>query len=224
MTDEQEVREAFFKWWNEDENRRKFVADSRSFAAWQAAVAWMGTVKQSLTVGSAKGCEGEAVATVESVTNGSYHRNYRITWHRQVDAGAKLYTHPPRPDADAISAEDAARLLPGPYYMDPPDGGDVPLLTQLQRMAKDAARYRWLREGHPGTYNTIMIHAGAQLDQAIDQALASSAKGRIGTNTGHGHVWERPDGVKARCGGPSMCTECARDQALAAERGDTNGH
>lgn len=31
-------------------------------------------------------------------------------------------------------------------------------------------------------------------------------------NTGHGHVWTRPDGVKARCGGPSMCRECQRDQ------------
>lgn len=34
-----------------------------------------------------------------------------------------------------------------------------------------------------------------------------------GTNTGHGHVWERPDGVKARCGGPGMCTQCAFDLA-----------
>jgi hypothetical protein len=34
-----------------------------------------------------------------------------------------------------------------------------------------------------------------------------------GTNTGHGHVWERPDGVKARCGGPRICKECARDYA-----------
>jgi hypothetical protein len=42
---------------------------------------------------------------------------------------------------------------------------------------------------------------------------------RVGTNSGHGHAWARPDGMKARCGGPSMCTECARDQALAAERG-----
>jgi len=32
-------------------------------------------------------------------------------------------------------------------------------------------------------------------------------------NTGHGHVWERPDGVKARCGGPSICKECALDAA-----------
>lgn len=33
-----------------------------------------------------------------------------------------------------------------------------------------------------------------------------------GTNTGHGHVWERPDGVKTRCGGPGICPECSADQ------------
>ena len=33
-------------------------------------------------------------------------------------------------------------LLPGTHYMDPPDGGSVTLLEQLQRMARDAERYR----------------------------------------------------------------------------------
>jgi hypothetical protein len=28
-------------------------------------------------------------------------------------------------------------------------------------------------------------------------------------NVGHGHVRPRSDGVKARCGGPAMCRECA---------------
>lgn len=34
-------------------------------------------------------------------------------------------------------------------------------------------------------------------------------------NTGHGHVWARPDGVKMRCGcgGPKLYAECARDAA-----------
>lgn len=32
-------------------------------------------------------------------------------------------------------------------------------------------------------------------------------------NTGHGHVYPREDGVRARCGGPACCHECARDLA-----------
>lgn len=36
-------------------------------------------------------------------------------------------------------------------------------------------------------------------------------------NTGHGHVRPRPDGVKARCGGPALCSECARELAGASE-------
>lgn len=35
-------------------------------------------------------------------------------------------------------------------------------------------------------------------------------------NTGHGHVFPRPDGVKARCGGPAFCKVCASD--LATQR------
>lgn len=32
-------------------------------------------------------------------------------------------------------------------------------------------------------------------------------------NTGHGHVYPRPDGYLARCGGPKICKECAFDFA-----------
>lgn len=41
-----------------------------------------------------------------------------------------------------------SELLPGPFYMDPPDGGDVPVMEQLRRMADDAERFRWLTEDH----------------------------------------------------------------------------
>ncbi|UUX38846.1 hypothetical protein NTJ56_08600 [Burkholderia contaminans] len=51
----------------------------------------------------------------------------------------------PEPRAEVTDA-DLAALLPGTYYMNPPDGGDVSLLEQLRRMAEDAARYRWLRD------------------------------------------------------------------------------
>lgn len=39
---------------------------------------------------------------------------------------------------------------------------------------------------------------------------------RINTNAGHGHAWERPDGHKARCGGPRICPMCAEDAALVS--------
>lgn len=38
----------------------------------------------------------------------------------------------------------------------------------------------------------------------------------VGTNTGHGHVWPRPDGMVARCGGAAICSQCAKDQAQVA--------
>lgn len=34
------------------------------------------------------------------------------------------------------------------------------------------------------------------------------------SNTGHGHVYMRPDGLLAKCGGPELCAECAKDLAL----------
>lgn len=46
---------------------------------------------------------------------------------------------------DTVNADDLAKLLPYGYYMDPPDGGSPTVLEQIARMAKDAARYRWLR-------------------------------------------------------------------------------
>ncbi|HCL3684977.1 TPA: hypothetical protein N2B23_006055 [Pseudomonas aeruginosa] len=42
--------------------------------------------------------------------------------------------------------DECASTIPGVYYMDPPDGGDVSVPEQLRRMARDAARYRWLRD------------------------------------------------------------------------------
>lgn len=48
-------------------------------------------------------------------------------------------------DALAREVDACAAALPGPYYMDPPDGGDVPISEQVKRMARDAARYQWLK-------------------------------------------------------------------------------
>lgn len=35
-------------------------------------------------------------------------------------------------------------------------------------------------------------------------------------NSGHGHVFKRPDGMLARCGGPAVCQVCAGDAARKA--------
>ena len=78
-------------------------------------------------------------------------------------------------ERDALAA-----LLPGVYYMDPPDGGDVPLVEQIRRMAADAARYRWLKnnavqEKYLGD-KYIEFHCDFEswndVDAAIDAALA----------------------------------------------------
>jgi hypothetical protein len=43
-------------------------------------------------------------------------------------------------------------------------------------------------------------------------------------NVGHGHVFARPDGRRARCGGPALCRECSPDAAmLAAREADVRG-
>lgn len=36
------------------------------------------------------------------------------------------------------------------------------------------------------------------------------------SNTGHGWVYPRLDGMKARCGGPALCSTCAADAARKA--------
>lgn len=60
------------------------------------------------------------------------------------------------------------KLLPGPYYMDPPDGGDVTVLEQLQHMAQDAERYRWLRDGNAYRPEEAGILGGVELDDFCD--------------------------------------------------------
>lgn len=44
---------------------------------------------------------------------------------------------------------------------------------------------------------------------------AHPAVEQVGANVGHGHVFPRADGVKMRCGGPGLCSECAADASRA---------
>lgn len=40
----------------------------------------------------------------------------------------------------------------------------------------------------------------------------------------HGHVVPRPDGMKARCGGPAICAQCAREAAAHAAATEIIGY
>lgn len=81
----------------------------------------------------------------------------------EVDRGrlkAENYAYKDRQKRYEWLAEDlkeCASALPGTEYMDPPDGGNVSIPEQIRRMAKDAARYRGLRdEGY--LHNWISLH------------------------------------------------------------------
>lgn len=131
-------------------------------------------------------------------------------WHALEDAIEKVgpaeianFAHPQRDAADAADAEELNRLriihaegitedmlcaiLPGCYYMDPPDGGDTSIYEQLKRMAADAARYRWLRNDHNGDLcagheqgnGYVHILDGSRIDEAIDAAMAAG-RGEVG--------------------------------------------
>jgi len=81
-----------------------------------------------------------------------------------------------RIELDAISAAIGTN-----DYLDPPDGGSVPLAEQVARMAKDAERYRKLRRkaifkwrNGPGLYWYLPrggergLTAGDRLDMSLD--------------------------------------------------------
>lgn len=54
----------------------------------------------------------------------------------------------------------------------------------------------------------------------LNKFTVDEIKHYLGTNTGHGHVWKRPDGFLARCGGPKICPVCAADaQRLESKDG-----
>lgn len=104
------------------------------------------------------------------------------THHAEIEAMAR----------DAVPVSELAKLLPGVYYMTPPDGGDVPVIEQLRRMAVDASRYRALRnseliedsDGAPVGLEVTQWAVdgcgsscyGYELDEAIDAAMHDSAR------------------------------------------------
>jgi len=68
------------------------------------------------------------------------------------------------------------------------------------------------------SYRIFMVPVGATVVMPTPEDKEPAVKpidlpGSEGSNTGHGHVYPRPDGARARCGGPSICKDCARDLA-----------
>lgn len=62
-----------------------------------------------------------------------------------------------------------------------------------------------------------------QLSEALERVKGLEAQLRPSApprtpNSGHGHVFPRPDGMKARCGGPALCKECRCDEAMREPR------
>jgi hypothetical protein len=55
----------------------------------------------------------EPVALVESWVNGSYSRNYKLRWLRDVNEGAKLYALPGAQSAPSLASGDVSRISGG---------------------------------------------------------------------------------------------------------------
>ncbi|HET8687638.1 MAG TPA: hypothetical protein VFM18_13385 [Methanosarcina sp.] len=56
-----------------------------------------------------------------------------------------------------------------------------------------------------------------KVESEIQAALSSDSSSSPtvqASNLGHGHVIPRPDGFRARCGGPSFCKVCRAEQGL----------
>lgn len=54
---------------------------------------------------------------------------------------------------------------------------------------------------------------GGTADQYQREDRVSETPAIYQATSGHGHVIPRRDGVKARCGGPALCSVCAREKA-----------
>ena len=92
---------------------------------------------------------GEAVAMVARHAYDSLYADAEAIYEKNATLRAEL--------------AEVANALPGPYYMDPPDGGDVSIGEQVQRMADDVAALRARLEQVEGAAKPIadLLHVNA---------------------------------------------------------------
>lgn len=106
---------------------------------------------------------------------------------------------------------------------------DIPAISSLWRHKKGDVYmvYDVTNEGtdkpdeFPVTISYRNIDTGRKFSRALwrwhgsftplspDEVIRTAGPG---TNSGHGHVWPRPDGTRMRCGGPGLCQKCTDDQ------------
>lgn len=77
---------------------------------------------------------------------GGYAVISRDEWHSRLDDAATDGYAEGRKDEREQLLSDFATLLPGSYYMAPPDGGGASVMEQLQRMSEDARQWREQQE------------------------------------------------------------------------------
>ena len=96
-----EIEAAYRKVWSTIPHAQRLSAFAHEIASTLAA-RW----------GAPATASGEPVAKVVSWTNGSYSRNYKLEWLRQVEEGALLYTAPPAQEVRVpLSSQECRDML-----------------------------------------------------------------------------------------------------------------
>lgn len=137
-------------------------------------------------------------------------------WARQrlegpVRVTVRMFYASERPDLDESQLLD---ILQDQWRKARPEKGAPRQLLQAgvyrdDRQVREKHVYWGIDRANPRA-EVLIEPMQAQQDALPMPAQASNA------NTGHGHVRPRPDGVKARCGGPAICAVCAKEAALVS--------
>lgn len=63
------------------------------------------------------------------------------------------------------------------------------------------------------------LELAQRMESASNDPIPSNSTGLEYTGNDHGHVFPNRNGLKARCGGPGLCSSCAKDQAFKGGMG-----